>query len=137
DFHQPRLRRQLDEIRGRNDLELNQEIREIDVCRRLVDDDAHRAFRGMRANVDHAAAEAFVPHRRHGDQHLSVEITSTGSLPSLLRNPHEERLPDPSCHGNSTYCGRVPPRLRVATITTNSMAGRRLRTSTSHPIPRS
>jgi hypothetical protein len=40
----------------------------------LVDDDAHRAFWRMGAEVDDAPGEALVGEARHGDQNLAVEI---------------------------------------------------------------
>ena len=50
---------------------------------RLIDHDAHRAFGGVRADIDQAARETLVAHRRHRDQHLAVEIAALG--PPLLR----------------------------------------------------
>ena len=42
------------------------------VCQ-LVDDDAHGAVAGMRADIDDRAGEPLVRHARHGDQELAVE----------------------------------------------------------------
>src|ERR1700685_85684 len=47
----------------------------------MIDDDAHGAFGGMRADIDQRAREALIQHRRHGDQHLAVQITA----PALCR----------------------------------------------------
>ena len=70
------LRRQLDPLGRRDHVELHQQIGKLDVGRRLVDDDAHGAFGRMRADIDHAARETLVAHRRHRDQHLAVEIAA-------------------------------------------------------------
>ena len=76
-------------VRFRNDVELHQQIGEIDVGGRLVDDDAHRAFGRMRAHIDDAARETLVAHGRRGDQHLAVEIAAAGFLfQRLARNLH-------------------------------------------------
>ena len=75
-----RPHRQLDALARRDHFELHQQIGKFDIARRLVDDDAHGAFAGMRADIDHAAGKTLVAHRRHGDQHLAVEITARGRL---------------------------------------------------------
>ena len=75
-FTVPALRRQLDQVLRRDDVELHQQVGELDVGGRLVDHDAHRAFGGMRAHIDQAARETLVAHRRHRDQHLAVEIAA-------------------------------------------------------------
>ena len=49
--------RQLDQHRRRDDIELHQQIGEVDIRRRLIDDDAHRAFGGMRADIDERAGK--------------------------------------------------------------------------------
>src|SRR6476661_9482610 len=38
----------------------------------------------MRADIDHTAGEALVAHRRHGDQHLPVEIAAGGKFVGLF-----------------------------------------------------
>ena len=47
---------QLDALGFGDDVELHEEIRKIDGAGGLVDDDAHGAFRGMGADIDHASA---------------------------------------------------------------------------------
>ncbi len=88
-LHASGARRKLDQVGGRHDLELHQKIRETDMRRRLIDDDAHRAFGRMGADVDHAASKTLVAHRRHRDQHLTVEIAALDRLarprPARLR----------------------------------------------------
>ena len=49
----------------------------IDAARRAIDDDAHRAFGGMRTEIDHRTLEARVSHHGHRDQKLAVEIAAT------------------------------------------------------------
>ena len=61
-------------------LKLLQQLREADVRRALVDDEAHGAFGGMRAHVDHRPGKALVGHDRHGDQELTFEVAM---LPSF------------------------------------------------------
>ena len=78
-LHAAGARRKLDQVGGRDHVELHQQVGEADVRRRLVDDDAHGAFGGMGANVNHAAGEAVVAHGRHRDQHLPVEIAAPWS----------------------------------------------------------
>ena len=65
---------QLDLVGGLDDVELHQQAREIDAAGRMIDDDAHGAFGGMRAHIDHRALETRIAHHRHGDQQLAVEI---------------------------------------------------------------
>ena len=50
--------RQLDLIGLLDDVELHQQFREIDAAGRTIDDDAHRAFGRMRAEINHRALEA-------------------------------------------------------------------------------
>jgi hypothetical protein len=52
DLHDAGARRQLDHVGCRNHVELHQQIGKIDVRRRMVDDDAHGALGGMRADID-------------------------------------------------------------------------------------
>ena len=47
--------------------------------RRLIDDDAHRAFRRMGAHVDQRAGKPLVAHGRHRDQHLPVQEAALGA----------------------------------------------------------
>src|SRR5437660_5987076 len=82
-------RRQLNELGGRDDFELDEKFGESDIGRRLVDDDAHRALGRVRADVDQRAGKTLVAHGRHGDEHLAVEITSPGRFgPGLLSATH-------------------------------------------------
>jgi hypothetical protein len=74
------VRRKLNLLGVADHVKLHQEIAEIDVRRRLVDDDAHGAFGGMCAHIDDAAGKPLIPHGRHRDQHLSVEIAALGAL---------------------------------------------------------
>ena len=101
-FHDAGARRQLDRVGRRNDVELHQQIGEIDVRRRMIDDDAHGAFGGMRADIDQRAREALVQHRRHGDQHLAVQIAPRPcSFADVPRgNFIAERLADRSAFAN-------------------------------------
>jgi hypothetical protein len=70
--------RQLDLVGLLDDVELHQQAGKIDAAGRAVDDDAHRAFRGMRAHIDDRAFEARIAHDGHGDQDLPVEIAIVG-----------------------------------------------------------
>ena len=63
-----------------DDVELDEEVAEGDLRRRLVDHDAHGAIGGMGAEIDDGAREAGVLHAGHGDQELSVEIAPAGGL---------------------------------------------------------
>ena len=58
--------------------ELHQQFGEAQRARALVDDDAHRAFARMGADVNDRAGKALVRHRGHGDQKLAVEIAGGG-----------------------------------------------------------
>ena len=94
-LHRAGVVRQFDALGRRNDFELHQQIGKIDVGRRLVDDDAHGAFGRMRAHVDHRTREALVAHRRHGDEHLPVEIAARRRLAGGFAGKlHAKRLPD-------------------------------------------
>jgi len=73
-------RRQLDEISRRNDVELHQEIGEFYVRGRVIDDNTHRSFGGVCANIDQRSGKPFIKHRRHGDQHLAVQISAPPTL---------------------------------------------------------
>ena len=108
--HVLRPHRQLDALGLRDHLELHQKIRELDVLRRLVDDDAHGAFGRMRADIDHRARKTLVAHRRHGDQHLPVEIAARGRrqigfFGAFAGHRHGQRLPDRFAIANEA-CGR-------------------------------
>src|SRR5258708_13051329 len=68
--------RQLDDIGIGDDVELHQQIRKLDIACRLVDDNAHRPFRRVCTNIDQSTGKSLVPHPRHRDQHLAVEIST-------------------------------------------------------------
>ena len=72
--------RQLDLVGLFDDVELHQQFREVDAARRPVDDDAHRAFRGMRTHVDDGTLETGIAHDRHGDQDATIEIAALGRI---------------------------------------------------------
>ena len=72
-LHRAGTARQFDRFFGIDDLELNQQVRKADLARGAVDDDTHRPFLGMGAEVDDGPREAFVDHAGHRDQHLPVE----------------------------------------------------------------
>jgi hypothetical protein len=63
-----------DRIGLAGDVELDQEIRHAQIRDRLVDDDAHRPVRRVRAEIDHRAREALVADPRHSHEELAVEI---------------------------------------------------------------
>ena len=95
--------------------------READMRRRLIHDDAHRAFGRVGAHVDHAACEAIVAHRRHRDQHLPVEIAA---LRAALLPPRAARRPR-SCRfgaGMSILVGEEPASSRVPVLRVNFMS---------------
>jgi hypothetical protein len=70
--------RQLNALGSRNNLELYEQIGKFYVGRRVIDNDAHRTFGRVSADIDHSAREAFIIHRGHRDQHLPVEIAAPG-----------------------------------------------------------
>ena len=74
-LHPADLLRQTDALRFRHDVELDEEIREVQVGGRPVEDDAHGALGGMRADVDHGTRETVVGHAGHCDEKLAVEIS--------------------------------------------------------------
>ena len=82
DFHDAGSRRQPDQVRRRNDIQLHQEVGKIDIRCGVIDDDAHRAFGRVRANINHRTRKPIVKHCRHGNQHLAVE---KASAPAALR----------------------------------------------------
>ena len=61
-LHRAGATRQLDEIGVLDHFELHQQIGKIDVRGRLIDDDAHRPFRRMGADVDQRSRETLVAH---------------------------------------------------------------------------
>ena len=74
------LRRQPDRLLLVHDAELHQKIGKQHLLR-LVDDQAHRAFVAVRADVDDRAREPVVLHAGHGNQELVVEkAASAGRL---------------------------------------------------------
>ena len=105
-----RPRRQFDALGSRDHLELHQQIGEIDIGRRLIDDDAHGAFGRMGADVDQAARKTLIAHRRHRDQHLAVEIAARGAFDSRFSSvTHGERLPDRPRFENESRGERFNP----------------------------
>ena len=64
----------------------------------MVDDNSHCPFRRVRANVNERTGKALVHHRRHGDQHLAVEITSAAALGR--------------CAARGLHNGKVSPSIR-------------------------
>jgi len=93
-------------------LELHQEVAKTDVCRRVIYDDAHRAFGGMRTHIDDAAGEPFVTHRRHCNQHLTVEIAALGALARVgVRGLVTRSCAFPDCGR-----GRIGARCRLVTV---------------------
>ena len=79
------LLRQPDPLDLRNDLELHQQVRQVHVRGGPVEDDPHRAFRRMGADIDDGAREALVRHSRHGDEELPVEIRGFDAVRRKLR----------------------------------------------------
>jgi hypothetical protein len=79
-IHGRQAGRKRDAIFRRHDVELLEEFAEADIGRPLIDDDAHGAFRRVRAQIDHRAGEARIAHRRHSDEELAVEIAFVLSL---------------------------------------------------------
>src|SRR5258708_25804901 len=75
-LHGSRAQRQLDDIVIGDDVELHQQIRKPDVACRLVDHNAHRSIRRVCTNIDQSTVKSLVPHARHRDQHLAVEIST-------------------------------------------------------------
>jgi hypothetical protein len=73
----------LDEVGGRNHIQLHEQVGKADVGRRLVDNDAHRPFGRMGADIDHTAGETFIAHAWHRDEHLPVEIAALCALARL------------------------------------------------------
>ena len=59
--------------------ELGQKIGKGDIGGGLVDDDAHGAFFGMGANIDHRPIEAIIRHARHGNEKMAVKINAVGA----------------------------------------------------------
>ena len=112
DLHDAGAGRQSDDIGCRNHVELHQQIGKVDVGRRMVDDNTHRALGGMGADVDERAGETFVHHRRHGDQHLAVEITPAPT--SILsrcaaRQFHSRKVADRSAFANEWQRQKFTP----------------------------
>ena len=68
--------RQADALLRRDDLQLHEQVGKIAHARRLVDDDAHRAFLGMGAKIDDRSSETLIEHAGHGDQQLAVKEAS-------------------------------------------------------------
>ena len=69
-------------VLGRDHVELDQKIGEIDLLGPLIDDDPHGAVLRMGAKVDHRPVEAAVAHARHGDEKLAVEIGRLAESPA-------------------------------------------------------
>ena len=95
-------RRQLDALGRRDDFELHQQVGKVDVAGRLVDDDAHGAFGGMRADIDHARAKsARRPSPAWRSASARRDSRAPVGLPVDLRGSFMiERLPDRSAFAN-------------------------------------
>ena len=106
-------RRQFDQIGGRQHLELHEQVGKVDIGRRLIDDDAHRAFGRMRAHIDHGARETLVLHGRRRDQHLTIQIAARSSLIECLAGRSHNPKTTPKRHAWETS---------NFTFTANSMA---------------
>ena len=102
--------RQLDLVGLLDDVELHQQFGKVDAAGGPVDDDAHRAFGRMRADIDHRAREPLVFHHRHRDQQLAVEIAPAWTIVAdagiLRRLP--DRLPS-GLHRAKTLMSRSHP----------------------------
>ena len=72
-------RRQPDRLLLVHDAELHQKIGKQHLLR-LVDDQAHRAFVAVGADIDHGARETVVLHAGHGDEELVVEKAALGGF---------------------------------------------------------
>jgi hypothetical protein len=82
------LRRQADRLLFVHDAELHEQVRKQHLlC--LVDDQAHRAFIAVRANVDDGARKTVVLHAGHGNQELVVEKAASRSHLLVAQQVHE------------------------------------------------
>ena len=73
-------------------LELFKQLPQIEVGRTLIDHQPHRTIRGMGADVDDGADEAFILHAGHGDKNFAVEKTSPLTRAFLPRPVHGYKL---------------------------------------------
>ncbi|CDX46068.1 hypothetical protein MPLDJ20_80182 [Mesorhizobium plurifarium] len=82
-----RMRRQADRFLLVHDAELHQQVRKQHLLR-LVDDQPHRAFVAVGADVDNGARETVVLHARHGNQELVVEKAASGGRLLVAQQVH-------------------------------------------------
>src|SRR6185437_7631109 len=129
DLNVLRPHRQFDALGRRDHLELHQQIGELDVAGRMVDDDAHGALARMRADVDHRARKPLVVHRRHRDQHLTIEIAARRGLASRFAGKlHGKRVSNQSVFA-TTQAGLssiTPPSYSTVQLWRNRRAELRL-----------
>ena len=91
---------QPDALLRRHDVELLEQLREADIRRALIDDDAHGAVGGVGAHIDHGAGKTRVAHARHGDEQAPVEIAVTLTLRWFgTRHPIRLQARSASCEG--------------------------------------
>jgi hypothetical protein len=95
--HGAKPNRRPDALLWRHDVELLQELREADIGRALIDDDAHGAVGGVGAHIDHGAGKTRIAHRRHGHEQAAVEIAVTLTL-RWCGTRHDTRLQASSAH---------------------------------------
>ena len=74
-----RGRRQADGFLFVDDAQLHQEIGKAHLLN-LVDDQPHRAFLAVGADIDDGACEAVVLHAGHGDEELVIEEPARGGI---------------------------------------------------------
>ena len=82
-----RLRRQPDRLLLVEDAELDEQVGKAHLLG-LVDDQAHRAFLAMGADIDHGARETVVLHAGHGNEELVVEEAARRLLPLSPQKVH-------------------------------------------------
>src|SRR5262249_16913740 len=90
--HRGETRGKPDALLRRHDVELLEQLGEADIRRALIDDDAHGAIGGGRAEIDDGARKARVAHRRPGGGQLTVERGVALAAVGAARSGHETRL---------------------------------------------
>jgi len=103
-----RMAGQADDLLLVHDAELHQQVRKQHLLG-LVDDEAHGAFRGMGADIDHRAREPVVLHAGHGDEELVVEEAVLSASFLLRRNP----WPEPIAFGGAMKDGSAAISMRA------------------------